>query len=60
MPGEINGKPWVITVKAEDGTSTHVYKIKIQNREFVVSRFHILIGSCLALGAAFWLQSVLV
>ena len=28
-PGEINGKPWVITVKAEDGSSTHVYKIKI-------------------------------
>ena len=27
--GEINGKPWVITVKAEDGSSTHVYKIKI-------------------------------
>ena len=29
VPGEINGKPWVITVKAEDGSSTHVYKIKI-------------------------------
>ena len=27
--GEVNGKPWVITVKAEDGSSTHVYKIKI-------------------------------
>ena len=30
-PGEINGKPWVITVKAEDGSSTHVYKVKIVN-----------------------------
>lgn len=30
-PGEINGKPWTITVKAEDGSSTHVYKIKIVN-----------------------------
>ena len=29
VPGEVNGKPWVITVKAEDGSSTHVYKIKI-------------------------------
>lgn len=28
-PGEIGGKPWVITVKAEDGSSTHVYKIKV-------------------------------
>lgn len=28
-PGELNGKPWIITVKAEDGSSTHVYKIKI-------------------------------
>jgi len=28
-PGEVNGKPWVITVKAEDGSSTHVYKIKV-------------------------------
>jgi len=28
-PGEINGAPWIITVKAEDGSSTHVYKIKI-------------------------------
>ena len=27
-PGEINGKPWTITVKADDGNSTHVYKIK--------------------------------
>ncbi len=27
--GEIDGKPWVITVKAEDGSSTHTYKIKI-------------------------------
>ena len=30
-PGEINGKPWVITVKAEDGSSTHTYKIKVVN-----------------------------
>jgi len=30
MPGEVNGKPWVITVKAEDGSSTHVYKIKFE------------------------------
>jgi len=28
-PGELNGKPWIITVKAEDGSSTHTYKIKI-------------------------------
>ena len=31
VPGEINGKPWTITVKAEDGSSTHVYKIKFVN-----------------------------
>ena len=30
-PGEINGKPWVITVKADDGSNTHVYKIKVVN-----------------------------
>ena len=30
-PGEINGKPWIITVKAEDGSSTHTYKLKIEN-----------------------------
>ena len=29
VPGQINGTPWTITVKAEDGSSTHVYKIKI-------------------------------
>ena len=29
VPGEINGKPWTVTVKAEDGSSTHIYKIKI-------------------------------
>ena len=29
VPGEIGGKPWVITVKAEDGSSTHTYKLKI-------------------------------
>ena len=29
-PGQINGTPWVITVKAEDNSSTHVYKIKIE------------------------------
>ena len=29
VPGEVNGKPWEIIVKAEDGSSTHVYKIKI-------------------------------
>lgn len=29
VPGEINGKPWTITVKAEDGSSSHVYKIKV-------------------------------
>lgn len=28
-PGQINGAPWVITVKAEDGSSVHVYKIKV-------------------------------
>ena len=31
VPGEVNGKPWVITVKAEDGSSTHVYKVEIKN-----------------------------
>jgi len=30
-PGTLNGKPWVITVKAEDGGSTHVYKLKIEH-----------------------------
>ena len=30
VPGEINGKPWVITVKAEDGSSVHTYKLKIE------------------------------
>ncbi|MBO6306715.1 MAG: hypothetical protein J6M55_04335 [Paludibacteraceae bacterium] len=29
VPGELNGRPWVITVRAEDGSSTHVYKVKI-------------------------------
>ena len=28
-PGTVNGKPWVITVKAEDGSSVHIYKLKI-------------------------------
>ena len=31
QPGEVNGKPWIITVKAEDGSSTHTYKIKFIN-----------------------------
>ena len=30
VPGEINGKPWVITVKAEDGSSTHTYRVKFK------------------------------
>lgn len=30
VPGEINGTPWVITVKAEDGSSVHTYKVKIE------------------------------
>ena len=30
-PGEINGKPWKITVKAEDGSSVHTYKIKFEH-----------------------------
>lgn len=30
VPGQVNGKPWVITVKAEDGSSTHTYKLKIE------------------------------
>lgn len=30
-PGVLNGAPWTITVKAEDGSSTHVYKLKIEN-----------------------------
>ena len=29
VPGVVNGKPWTITVTAEDGSSTHTYKIKI-------------------------------
>lgn len=29
VPGTINGQPWVITVKAEDGSSTTNYRIKI-------------------------------
>jgi hypothetical protein len=29
-PGVINSKPWIITVKAEDGSSKHVYKIMIK------------------------------
>ena len=29
--GEVNGAPWVLTVKAEDGSSSHVYKVKIEN-----------------------------
>ena len=29
VPGEVDGKPWVITVKAEDGSSVHTYKIKV-------------------------------
>ena len=29
VPGEVNGSPWVITVKAEDGSSKHVYKLRI-------------------------------
>ena len=28
-PGVLNGKPWIITVKAEDGSSTHTYKLKL-------------------------------
>ena len=28
VPGTINGAPTVIAVQAEDGTSSHVYKIK--------------------------------
>ena len=28
--GALKGNPWVITVKAEDGSSTHTYKIKIE------------------------------
>ena len=29
QPGEINGKPWVITVKAEDNSSAHTYRIHV-------------------------------
>ena len=29
VPGEVNGSPWVITVKAEDGSSKHVYKLRV-------------------------------
>lgn len=29
VPGEVNGRPWVITVQAEDGSSKHEYKIQI-------------------------------
>lgn len=31
QPGEVNGKPWVITVKAEDNSSVHMYRIKFVN-----------------------------
>lgn len=31
VAGEVNGKPWTITVKAEDGSSTHTYKLKVKN-----------------------------
>ena len=31
VPGELNGKPWTITVKAEDGSSTHTYRVVIKN-----------------------------
>ena len=30
-PGALNGAPWTITVKAEDGSSTHTYKLQIKN-----------------------------
>ena len=29
VPGTVNGKPWTIIVAAEDGSSTHTYRIKI-------------------------------
>ena len=29
QPGEINGKPWIITVKAEDNSSVHTYRIQV-------------------------------
>lgn len=29
-PGEVNGKPWVITVKADDGSKTRTYTLKIE------------------------------
>ncbi len=29
QPGEINGKPWIITVKAEDNSSAHTYRIQV-------------------------------
>lgn len=28
-PGEVNGNPWIITVKADDGSSEHTYRIKV-------------------------------
>lgn len=28
-PGQVNGAPWVITVKAEDGSSTTTYSLKV-------------------------------
>ncbi len=31
LPGEINGTPWTIIVNAEDGSSKHVYKLRIRN-----------------------------
>ena len=31
VPGEINGTPWTIIVKAEDGSSKHTYRVKIKN-----------------------------
>ena len=31
VPGEINGTPWTIIVNAEDGSSKHVYKLRVRN-----------------------------
>ena len=31
VPGEVNGKPWVITVTAEDGSKITNYKLRITN-----------------------------
>ena len=52
VPGVINGQPWVITVKAEDGSSTTTYRIKITKSACCSNHFIVSIG-------CFWVRCVL-